>query len=524
MRNIAKLFIGLLLLHSASSLLARATFGKTTFRNRSTGLNKIIQEAGTLHFLNPYDIDCLNGFFGVTAGYESSFDRDEIGKYLFFNGTNSMTIGTVGSSDFATTAIALPGVDIYAENLFLNNNLATGGLLGFNSSIIALPQVQNVFVDLNLRINLDEWIEGLYFDCHAPVTWTRWDMNIHENLLTTGSVIVANTLGNASPTPSPVSSVKAALQGQVINIATFPDLKQPLLYGKVDGAQTKTRLADVETALGYNFWACEYSHLGLELRAIFPTGNQPDAEFWFEPLAGNGHQYGLGAGTTFHYELWNNCCDSSFSSWANGKIYHMFGAKQRRIFDLNNADGSQNIGSNRLFIKKFTTAGVFSEILFGPNVLALQCKVSNDIQAEAALLFDYQRGGFTLDVGYKFWCRTNDKVTVSQQLPVDTFAIKGVTQGTGSTSASDSASNTKINGMSTADTTLTFISNNNLSITSAEQPTALSHTAFFHVNYAWECYDYTPFVGAGAEIELSGSDNNALDQWAGWLKAGFAFS
>ena len=531
-----------------ASLFGTSTVGKTTFRNRSAGSNKILQEVNTIHFMNPCDTDCLNGYVSALVGYDQSFDRDEIGKYLFYSGTNTMLFGSVAydpSIAAATSTIPATGVDFFVENIFLNNNPQTNDTAAYNGTLTALPRVENAIVDLNFRLNLDEWVCGLYFDIHAPINWTRWNMNLKENTTNSGVNVIQQTFGNDAATASPMTSIIAGLDGQTLDTASFPLLKQKLNYGRVDGAQTKTRLADVEAALGYNFLCCDYYHVGIDIRGIFPTGNRPNAEYWFDALVGNGHQFGAGVGASAHYELWNNCCDSSFSMWLNGKVYHMFSAKERRIFDLKNSDGSQNIGSNRLLIKKFSgapgTAGnppTLTEVLFGPNVLALQCKVKNDVLGEAAILFDYQRCGLTLDAGYKLWARTKDKISLSEQIAANTYGVKGVT-ATGSrtgfinNTAVNTASQTKINGTSQIDGGVTgddsflnnvYLSNESISVESAEQPTAMSHTVFAHVAYAWECCDYTPFIGFGGQVEFSGRANNALDLWGIWAKAGFAFS
>ena len=201
-------------------------------------------------------------------------------------------------------------------------------------------------------------------------------------------------------------------------------------YGRVDdsttsGKKSKVGVADIEAVVGYNFLCCDTYHVGIDIRGIFPTGNRPEAIFLFEPICGNGKHFEIGASINAHYEFWNNCCDSSFSGWIQGAIYHVFKAKQRRIFDLNNANGTQNIGSNRLLIKKYSNGAYAGEVLFGPNVLALECKVSNAVRANLVALFDYKRCGFNLDVGYEFWVRTKDKLVVTQQIPANTYGVAG---------------------------------------------------------------------------------------------------
>ena len=213
----------------------------------------------------------------------------------------------------------------------------------------------------------------------------------------------------------------------------------------------------------------------------------------------------------------------------------MFKGRQRRLFDLiKPSDGSQNIGSHQLLIKRFTgtqAAPALAEILFGPNVLALECKVRNNIHTDIAFLFDYQRCGFTLDIGYNFWARTRDRIT-NVKFPAnmqDTglFGLAGRTLGFGGATANQTDSTIMIDGTATGPIDpppmIDIITTDSLSIESAEHPTAMSHKIFAHAQYAWDGCDYTPFIGLGGAIEFSGRRNNALDQWHFWAKGGFAF-
>jgi hypothetical protein len=331
----------------------------------------------------------------------------------------------------------------------------------------------------------------------------------------------------------------AAYNGQTLDTTHFPLLKQVLQFGRVDtsdamtgsneasGKQTRTRLADVEAALGYNFLCDECYHLGVDFRVVFPASNRPNAIFLFEPIAGNGKHYEVGAGISGHYEFWNNCCDSSFSVWAEADFYTVLKGRQRRIFDLQNADGTQNIGSHQLLIKKFIggpAAPMLTEVLFGPNVLALTCKVRNSLHVEGMVLFDYYRCGFTLDAGYNVWARSKDKISNIEVIQPNTFGLQGMTLTAGPT-MNQTGSTAKINGTGgQADATNVYLSNSQLFIDSAANPRAISHKFFVHASYAWENCDYTPFLGIGGEVEFSGNRNSALDQWGIWIKGGFAFS
>ena len=498
-------------LWSCTQLSAVNTYGHNFYVQRSQLTDFARRLVGvTPQFLVPCDMDYLNGYVAVVPEYMRSLDSDLIGDYFFFNGTNSMTFGSEDGT----------GVDVFARNFLLNDQ--------FYGLVNASPQVENFIADFQFRINFDEWVCGLYAELFVPVTWTRWKMSLEETVTDTGQYILANQLGNTVDADSPIGSIITAFNGQILS-PNFPDLTETLQYGRIDnstasGRKSKTGVADIEAAFGYNFCS-EIYHVGMDIRGIFPTGNRPESHFLFEPIIGNGKHFEFGGSLTGHYEFWNNSCDSCFGLWLQGAIYHVFKAKQRRIFDLNFANGTQNIGSNRLLIKKYAGGAYADEVLFGPNVLAVECKVSNAVHANAIALFYYKRCDFSLDIGYEFWVLTKDKLVVTGSIPANTYGVAG-DSGTAGIYVNNTASQTTISGANAADydPTNVYISVDSLSLASAIHPMAMSHKVFGNLSYTWYSCDYSPFIGVGGQVEFSGQHNFALSQWGVWIKGGFAFS
>jgi hypothetical protein len=68
----------------------------------------------------------------------------------------------------------------------------------------------------------------------------------------------------------------------------------------------------------------------------------------------------------------------------------------------------------------------------------------------------------------------------------------------------------------------TFVTCANLDLHSAEQKEMRTNKVFAHLNYTFDSC-YSPFVGIGAEGELDACNNNALQQWGIWIKAGASF-
>ncbi len=476
----------------------RDTVGKTFFHSRSESLNKAQESAGMANLITwGYD-ECSNGVFWVTAEIERSFDRHGIGKYLFFNGTDTMKTGTSNG----------PGIDIFAENFLLNDN--------FNGAITARPFVTNELLNLSFFCALDFCYPGLYFLAHIPYVNTQWTMDLRETVSTQGTIISANTLGNVAPAPAPFNSMIEAWNGQ----GTFFDVKEPLHFARIDGKKSKSHIADIELGLGYILLSNECNYFSINIRGIIPTGNRPTGEFVFEPIVGNTHHGQIGAGLLGNFYLWENGCQEFLSILLNANIYTILTSREKRTFDLKN----NGIGSRYLLFKKFSGVDYAGEIVRGPNILTLDVDTKNRVEADVVLMVEYIRCNLLLDAGYNLWGRSRDHLKLIGSIPENSFGIAGLS-GTAGINRNRTASSTLINGenATSIDPSPVFISNSDIDVESAAHPGAFSHGLFVHIGYIWNDIHYIqPFVGLGSEIEFSGT-NRSFKMWHLWGKIGASF-
>lgn len=483
-------------------------FGKTFYNPRSQGSNTARSSVGFVDLINRVDRYKFYMSWGMTGEYAQTFDSRHLGTWLFFNDDSAMLFGQAAN----------PGVDVFGQNFLLNND--------FEGIVADNPRVTDVLADFEWFIGFDTWIPNLYLKLHAPVCRSDWNMELNQNVEAFGSVIPANSLGNPTDSPAPFNDIISAWNGNGI----FFDVKRPLEFARISNDPSdefnnhiKEAFADVEMALGYNVILDECSHLGFNLRAIIPTGNRPSGVFLFEPIVGNGHLFEFGFGFDGHLELWNCGDDQVLNAYFIGNLYHMFKSKQRRSFDLT-ANGP---GSRYLLFKRFENNLYAGEIVRGPNILTLSCKVSNDIHVDASFMLDYKYRGLTVEAGYNVWARTKDKISDIQQIPDNTYGIAGLS-GTG-VNSNLTASKTTISGLNAdmLDSTVVYVSNQDINVNSAVHPNAFAHSFFGYIGYTFEDFfgmDYKknePFLGLGTQIEFSGRQARALKMWHIWAKCGF---
>ena len=527
-----------------------SAFGKPYFQARSQGQNLARRLVGDAHELYRCDFDCINGVLAIIPQWSQTFDRHQLGDYFSFRNPTAVEANFMSFRGSLVPGATAANTDVRAENFLLPSN--------FDGIVELRPNVKNFIADINFRLNLDEWLCGLYFEVDIPVNWTRWSMGLEERVIAAGtnfSIPASNPpADNIAPFtwPTPIHTIIEAWTGTFNGQVNFTSVAQPaavpplaasplpnpiqitieeMQFARIRGHKSKTGVADLEFVLGYNFFCNDCYHLGANLRVTAPTVTRPDAEFMFEPIVGNGHHVKLGGGLNGHAILWENGCDQSFSLWFDSAFYHEFNARQKRTFDLI----GNGIGSRYLLYKRFTPGAAPNTFEFantfvpGPNVNTVDSKVKINVSGEAILMFDYQRCGFTFDAGYGIWGRSKEEITIVGEIPPNTFGLLGGTPIDNNVpgAANRTNSQVRINGAGATadgDAVQVFTTVDRLDKESAEAPSALSHKVFAHLGYTWEGCDYSPFFGFGGEAEFSGKHNRALDQWSVWVKTGFAFS
>jgi len=444
MRQTIKRVLSLVALMSTAAYASQAV--TPYYSIRSQGVDAARELAGWSQHVNLADKDCFWGTVSVTPEYTRSFQSNKIAECLFGstvacnNDCNEASIVVSGSR------VANRGANDWLADYFY---LPTD----FQSTLNFSPRIQNAIVDIDFYLGLDAWVDGLFFRLDLPINWTSWNLNMCENITSTGvnnydagyfnSWDVAPTIvgneGIGVERSKLLGSFGAFACGNaptgVVNgqlpTGSTPSTFDPLCNAKICcGARTLTALADLQMILGWNFLLCEDYHLGVGLLARAPTGNRPTGEYLFEPVSGNGGHWELGGQITSHVTMWR-CeeTDRSFGFYLDANITHLFNAKQRRTFDLNCKPLSRYMLAEKFGTPVVNLAGGITSDVdggtgtnipsaqfaneFSPvaNLTTQEVKVSVGVQGDLAAQFTYVSGNWNFDIGYNFWGRSKEKIS-----------------------------------------------------------------------------------------------------------------
>ncbi len=399
----------------------------------SVSVNAAKELAGWENQVNIYSPDGYYGTFAINPEITFSFRPERIAQCLFGDAIveckNTFTVSGSRTPDRTHR-------DWLADYF----GLATD----FESNVHIEPRMMNVLVDLDLFVGLDKWLSGLYLRVHAPLTYSRWNLNICETLVTTGSNAYDEGYFNGTGIPRVqlVNSFTSFITGADAPKATGLTFN-PLSHAKMSReSQRLVMLSDIHIALGWNALHTPRYHVGANIRMAIPTGNRPQGEFLFEPLIGNGHHWELGGGISAHVTLWENeVTEEKAGIYFDGNITHMFSSHQCRSFDLcNTSFNSRYMLAERMTtditqklrgivdgIQTVPTAQFAQEVTTVANLTTLPVDVSANVQADLAVMVSYTHAKNSWGLGYGYWGRSCETITVGPIVPFDTaaWALKG---------------------------------------------------------------------------------------------------
>lgn len=434
-RSLAGVFLCAYALISTSLLGTQIWGNKTFFSPRSQGADSARELAGRSQAYSMITSGGGSWTLSLAPSYVHSFRSDHIVDYFF--GRNC--IGCSGSQ----VAGGREACDIFTDYFVLPANYY---------SRIAFDPVRISFVfDVDFYWQMPYLCNRLFFKLHVPFEHAKTDLQIAEK-------ICRNCAGVVQPTPAPYPAgylgpqaitdfnrrlnryedVEDAFEGGNLDVG---DIDEGYNYGRIWGRDDHTRIADLRATLGVSAVKREFSHLGIGLCVLFPTGTRPDAEFLYDAVVGNGHHWELGCEILGSWLFWrpDESCWSAGLYW-QARVTHLFKTCQKRSYDF-----VCNPGSRYSLIAQFRPGSdglFFADGIPSPyqylgklyptiNTTTLRSTISVNAQADIAFMFALQRKGLEIDLGYNCWVRGAEKLVCRDKFPqggCGLFALKGDSQ------------------------------------------------------------------------------------------------
>jgi len=309
------------------------------------------------------------------------------------------------------------------------------------------------------------------------------------------------------------------------------------LYGKVNGAQSVTRLADIELKLGYQFICEENVMSNFFVGLVIPTGNKAQSVYLAEPIVGNGFHFGLMLGSTQEIQL-DMGSETRWSMRSDSNFRYLFQNTQTRSFDTtSNGQWSrymmvwENYADEQAFGEMGTTENALRQFTPGINVFTQEVYVSPGAQARINEALVVEHGSFKAEFGWNLMVRQAEKVSLVNEWNNNSIAFVDASNQSVSmfnatrTIYNDSYQSTPVAtgtaGASEEQYNASTISLSDLNIDGAASPTAFTNAPYLALGYAFN-EEKSSVVSIGASYEMSAT-NSYINSWNLWGKFGFSF-
>lgn len=474
----------------------------TFFRSRP-----LSQDATLEHALTNYDYyygsyaDNGNCCFpwlrlGASLFYYQSVDKSRLAKFFLPGCKECINVAEKGEADFNSLwcgIVASP----------FGDNVPASSHQFFESVFRVRPERKVIGFALQGRVDFGDicvcdkdYIRDMWLSFFVPIVHVRHSLNMEECFENQGALQCDQTLS-------------CCLSNNNRNFQQF-----------YCGTKTRTGVDDINLKLGWDFRKCDDHHVGAYGILFVPTGNRSRAEYAFEPTIGSGKGHvGLGLGLNADYQICNSC-NRSFVWMIDARYAYFLKARECRTFDLcKNGDWSRNL--------LLVTPENVSNPTPGVNFLTHDVDVSPRGSINIWTALHYQRCDWHLEFGYDFWWRQREKVsfgTCCPKINAGIFDITGMCRETNLTTASGAciAVVDLDNKIPASDSEFVAITNDDLDLSSAEHPSALSSKIYFAAAHERDICGCPTNIGFGISYEAA-HRRTALSQVGLWVKTGISF-
>jgi hypothetical protein len=479
----------------------QAATGKSFFMPRPQSVNLAMEHTVWHHFLHTQDLDDLKAHVQIAGFYQNSSDCDDVGNYFGIKNKHNVKMHM---------AVATTDVDFNWHRIRFIQNSTTDD--SFTLTFEPEHMVYGVRFDYH-----HNFLNEFYVKAAFPIVRVENDMRMK---VTDKRGIFASGGTNANDVEN---YFKGALNA--INPNNSNNKLANLAYAKINGKQGATGIADVDLILGYNFCNELNYYFSLNVGVTVPTGNKSDGVWLFEPIVGNGFHWACGVGFDFGINLWEGD-DQNFKLSVASNYRYLFENKQVRTLGLKNFGNGTS--DNERNVHEF---GHYRRLANGPvgshlesnyfvvypaaNILTRNVDVEPGSQLDAIVSLSYINGGFVFDLGYNFFWKDTECVTLKD----DIFTYDSV-----GNLVSVLHENYVLTGDVLAEQYMVagrFLTVDDIDPCSAATPSQMTHKVYAGIGYVFNSGEYPVQLCLAGHYEFASDDG--IENWGIWGKFGIGF-
>ncbi len=496
-----KLLKGFLVL-SLFAVGVKAATNKTFTLPRSHGVNLAMEYTTWNELLQTKDDDRFGANFQIVPFYQDSSESDGLGKYFGYKNLNVFNIKSINhvvspfdaAKDIDYQYVTHRSVDIAHTNAQVKYD----------------PEQEAYGVRIDYYQDLEKILTGLYLKVVIPIVHVENDMRLS---------VTADT-GFLGAKVNGLNKVIRYFNGDYSVAAGEHDAQKALTHAKMKGDNDTTGVADIDIVLGYKFLDKEKYHMSINLGLTIPTGDDADGDYLFEAIVGNGNHWALGFGLDFGAKLWEDG-DQNIKIAAAMNYRYLFESTEKRTigFTLEGLPATANSLTHYFVIAK--PDGTQNYGTPAANILTRDLDVEPGSQIDALLMFTYNNGGFNFDLGYNFFWKDSEDVSVKSWTTEDEkwaviaqdydFAAVVPTPAVDGDYATGAYATSKL-------------TKARLDVGRAGTPSQDTHKLFGGLGYIFKEWEYPLMLNISGHYEWADAHSDGgIENWGIWGKLGVAF-
>lgn len=283
-------------------------------------------------------------------------------------------------------------------------------------------------------------------------------------------------------------------------------------YSRIVNEEKRSGLAEVKLKLGTSYISEDHFQLNYYTAIAIPTGNKQNAHTMFEPVNGNNHHLGIGAGINLQVPLNRETSSYAWCFFLDLESVILIRNKQFRTYDLFNNGFSHNPWSRFLLMNTMGT--IPSTNLPGVNYMTQKITAKPFNVVDFALGWRISNEYIEGELGYGIWGHGNERTDLNQPY-TEIFGIAG--SGPGKT-----ASKSTIAFQAPDDAQFVPILKSDFYRQSGESFGGFTQRAFGSLGWIKKGIKSDRVFGAGWSVDVPFHDS-LLQLWKVWIKLSVTF-
>ena len=488
-----KKYLALLLLVFCANIpihAKRRVFARS-FMYTKPGYYDIVMEQALWHDIEFNKKGPLRAGFQAVPFFQQSMSLCKNTQYFLLEGKTELLVS--GDANIADLEVR----DIRAE--WINLPSTFRGFLSVN------PKQEQRGCFLEYQQDLKNWLDvrflrDMYIQIQLPVTVVKNNINLRENAVQNPNTTFPHNILEAFNQPS-------------------------WQFSRIDNCQKKkVGVSELTVKVGTSYISEDYFQINYYSVLALPTGNKQNGKTMFEPVNGNNHHLGIGAGLILQVPLNRDTTDYAFCGFLDIESVILIRNKQWRTYDLFNKPWSRFLLMNVIG----ATPNVNQP---GVNYMTQRITAKPFNIVDFAFGWRLRTRHVEAEIGYGIWGHPSERTNLKIPSPIHIVGQDGTTPvvsnqcavfGIAGSAPGKTASKSTIAFQAPDDDEFVPIQTSDLNWQTGESFGGFTQRALMSLGCVNKGKKIDTLLGVGGSVDVP-FHNSLLQLWKVWFKLGATF-